>query len=276
MVDGPVPASSTSRRNTSRTVCESGVQLRAVRHCQREGFNAQQGIIRRGTARGVGHQRGCDTQKALAHGEAGCTVSDGRDGVSLFHSRIRAHQRDLHQAQSRLRVAKAVLLQMLAHFLLRSGVVDSAQQVAQGALLLLHHAVARLTVENPQEDVAHLCTDAVIRFAEIFGFLEAHAPRQQFQLSGVGRQSLRLLFIEYLQPMLDGAQETVAFPQDDGFLRGEEPFPTQTLQSLQRVARAHRGMLTTDQQLQQLHGKLDIADTPFPDFHVGMRFVGIL
>ena len=82
---------------------------------------------------------------------------------------------------------------------------------------------------------------------------------------------MRLQIEEQLQPVLGLPQEAVGLGQSVGFVRREAPGNLQGFERDQRVALPHGREVAAVQELEELHGVLDVADAAAAGLHVGGR-----
>ena len=102
-----------------------------------------------------------------------------------------------------------------------------------------------------------------------------HPPGELVQLRGAFRQPVRLPVEEQLQPVLDLAQEAVRVVEGAVLLVRQAPGRGQRLQRRQRGALPHRGQVAAVEQLQELHGELDVADAAAAGLDVALALPGV-
>ena len=95
-----------------------------------------------------------------------------------------------------------------------------------------------------------------------------HPQRQLPLLVGRRGQPVRLQVEQQLQPVLGLAEEPVRVGQDVRLVRGEAPGDLQRLQGQECVPLADRRQVAAVEQLQELHGVLDVADAAAAGLHV--------
>ena len=131
---------------------------------------------------------------------------------------------------------------------------------------LRHHLV---------EVQAHTLAMFIQRLLERLDRQEAHAPGQPLPTERIARQLLRLPVTNGLQPMLDIAQEHIALRQLGGHRFLKQPLRRHARQHGKQVRLAQGLVLAATNQLEHLHGKLDLANPAAAELDVVLHALAI-